>query len=181
MKAEKKLQILSVIFIIVVCSVIMLSTEFVHFGVIPSIVGSDWLTVNNQGLLSVIGVKWWENHNLLVAVQLFTIAFGFVIILVFTWFAVFVAEVISILGYMILSKRFNNIYCLFDELVVGNIISCLDFSVEWPFIRQKNMLKLFGMILGSHFLFLLLAPILIILFAIKWFATGLVYITKLAV
>lgn len=178
MKASKKLEIVSIIFMITILLVVIFTTNIIHFSVIPEIIGSDWLTVNNTGLLAVCGVEWWQNHTMLIIMQVFVLALGLGIFIMVLWGCLSFIEAVSLLGYYILKQRWEKISYIFECLVEGSFISMLEFEDFFLENRIKNIITRFASILGAHILFFILTPFLVVLWATKWFTAGLFYLLK---
>ena len=178
MKMEKKLMIMSVIFTIIISLVAIFTTNIINYSAIPGLIGSDWLTTNNTGVLAVCGIKWWESHTMLIIMQIFTLSVGVCSIYFISWAFIFILEAISILGYLILAQKYEKIEHKFEFFILENMISMYEYNFDYPWLRNVNAFKSFFKILGSHVLFFLITPILIVLWTVKWGAGGVYFAFK---
>jgi hypothetical protein len=178
---EKKLKIIACIFFGIIFVVVYFTTNIFNFSAIPELIGSDWLTVNNTGLLAEMGVRWWENHTALIVVQTFVAILALGLCFGIIWVGFFIIEAISLLGYYILAQKYSGIRYIFSELVDQSMISF--FSFDYFLLKNKNkkIIIRFASILGAHILFFILTPFLILLWIIKWCSGGLFYLLKMAI
>ena len=144
---KKKLKIVAVIFLTTI--IVGVIDSITNFSAIPEVVGSDWLTKNNTGLLSEMGVKWWEgNHDLLVFAQVVTLIFGFLLIGGLMW-AVFVFfEMVCMLGYSVLANRHNRLEgTTFETFIMESFISMLDFEDGCYYPSKSVFVNFFAIIM----------------------------------
>jgi hypothetical protein len=84
---------------------------FINWGTMIASIGTEWpeLTQNNQGLLAVMGIKWWENHTALVIAQYFILVMGVGVINLLAWGVLLIVEFVSFISYLILSNKYDSL------------------------------------------------------------------------
>lgn len=182
MKKEKKLKIMAVIFMTIIFGVALLTAEIVNWKAISGLVGLDWLT-QNTGLLAMCRIEWWQHHNLFIIVQVIATLFIGIAIIAIIWATLFfVPEILSIASYLILAKKYDLGYV---EMYMQDEICTLYFEDYHLFgVRSKegqNVFKYFSRMIGFRIIFLVLSPLIIPLWIIKWCAGGLYFGLKMAV
>ena len=170
MEKQNKIKVTAVIFMAVLFTVALFVTRVMTLSGLVNmyhLIGSNWLTQNNTGLLAVCGVMWWQNHILLVFIQVLVLLLGLGSAYFLFWGVFLIFESVAIVSYMALLKIFPKLE-KFEELGIDNILSMLMFEEHLILLRKKTPLTIVSLIFWTHVLFFVLAPVSVILWLILW-------------
>ena len=169
-----QMKVIAILFMAILA--IIANVYLINFKSVSGLIGSDWLTTGNTGLLAVCGVQWWHNHTLLIAIQIFVLLLIFVFSNGLCWGLLLLLESFAFLGYFILNTRHKNLEYKTESLM-ENMITLLSFD-EYLYQIKWSAAKTLLAMAGIKLVFFIATPVIIVLWLIKWFATGISFALK---